>query len=342
MKKIKRLFWNQKQKRLRTIWRLVLHASLVFVLTGVLMIAFLFMTVIGDAIFGTDLIGVVDRNDPMGMLSNPWLGSVLIPIATLTGIFLATVISGRWLDRRKFQDFGLRFSKVWWREFGFGLFLGAFLMGFIFLFGWLIGNVQVVGFLKSFSERGSFLTGFLQSLVFYLFVGFYEELFSRGYHLVNLAEGFNDRIIGKRWAVILALAISSIVFGLLHMNNPNATWVSTLNISFAGIFLGLGMVLTGRLAIPIGLHITWNFFQGNVFGFAVSGTMRGVTLIATESVGPVWLTGGKFGPEAGVMGLMAMVIGSVLIILWVKRGGNVKLRDDLAVYEPLDKGLQAD
>ncbi len=334
MKYIKRLFWNQEQKRLRTIWRLGLHAVLVFVLTSVFSIAFLLLAVIVDLIAGTNLSDVPMGNDPMAMLNNPWLGSILIPAATLMGIFLATFICGRWLDRRKFKTFGLCFSKSWLRDFGFGLFLGAFLMGLIFLLGYLTGNLRIVGFIQSFSEHGNFLTGFLQSLVFYIFVGFYEELLSRGYHLENLAEGLNCRIIGKRWAVILSLAVSSLVFGLLHMSNPNATWVSTLNLSLAGMFLGLGMVLTGSLAIPIGLHITWNFFQGNVFGFAVSGMMTSATLIVTDSVGPVWLTGGKFGPEAGVLGLVAMLIGSILIILWVKRQGHISLRDDLALYEP--------
>jgi hypothetical protein len=317
------------------VWRLGLHTVLVLALTIVLTIAFFFIAVMIDSIAGTNLSEAAAGNDPMAVLRNPWLRSVFIPAATFTGIFLATLIGGRWLDRRNFTDFGLYFSKTWLLDFLFGLFLGAFLMGLIFLFGWLTGNVRIAKFFQSYSESGKFLPGFIQSIIFYLFVGFYEEILSRGYHLINLAEGLNGKKVGKRGALILALAVSSVVFGLLHMNNPNATWVSTLNISLAGIFLGLGMVLTGRLAIPIGLHITWNFFQGNVFGFPVSGTRMGATLIAAESIGPVWLMGGRFGPEAGLIGLAAMVVGSVLIVLWVRKKGSATIREEMAVYKPL-------
>jgi len=157
--------------------------------------------------------------------------------------------------------------------------------------------------------------------------------------LVNISEGLRGKWISNRWTLILAWAISSVVFGLLHGSNPNASWISTVNIIIAGIFLGLGMVLTGNLSISIGLHITWNFFQGNVFGFPVSGTRTGATLIATELVGPEWLTGGAFGPEAGVLGLAAMLIGSLLMVFWIRRSrsGRLELKESLAVYEPKNR-----
>ena len=254
-------------------------------------------------------------------------------------ILAVTLISSRWLDRRKFIDFGFHFSRAWWLDFAFGLTLGAMLMGLMFLFGWGTGSIQITGFMKSFSGRGQFLPEFFQGLILYLMVGIYEELLSRGYHLVNLSEGLNTVGIDKRWALILALLISSIFFGLLHFSNPGASWVSSLNIMAAGVFLGLGMILTGDLSISIGLHITWNFFQGNVFGFPVSGTRTGATLIATELVGPKWLTGGAFGPEAGLMGLAAMLIGSLLTVFWVRRSrcGRLELKESLAVYEPRNR-----
>jgi len=264
---------------------------------------------------------------------------MVFPGGMLLIILAATMISGRCLDRRKFKDFGFHFSKAWWLDLTFGLTLGAVLMGLIFLFGWGIGSIQITGFMQSFSGRGQILPEFLQGLIFYILVGFYEELLSRGYHLVNLSEGFNSLKINKRWVLTLALVVSSAVFGLLHVGNPNASWISTMNIMLAGIFLGLGMILTGNLSISIGLHITWNFFQGNVFGFPVSGTRTGATLIATKLVGSEWLTGGAFGPEAGLMGLAAMLIGSLLTVLWVRRSRSrrLELKESLAVYEPQNR-----
>jgi hypothetical protein len=102
----------------------------------------------------------------------------------------------------------------------------------------------------------------------------------------------------------------------------------------AGLFLGLGFILTGELAIPIGLHITWNFFQGYVFGFPVSGIGRTTSFIGINQGGPDLWTGGAFGPEAGLIGLLAMLLGSLLIGLWVRLlYGKVRLDTELAQYE---------
>jgi uncharacterized protein len=331
-----RIFWNKEEKRLRAFWRLGLHTTVLFVLTSFFTLALLFINVIFDLIGGTRLQNVLAATDPMAIMEAPWIGTVIIPAATFLAVLLTTFMAGKWVDRRQFREFGIVFNKKWWVDFAFGLGLGAFLIGMIFLFGWATGNVRITGYFLPFNEELSFASGFLQSLSLFLFVGVYEEVLSRGYHLINLAEGLNTKFIEKRWALILALLVSSLVFGLLHMGNPNASLISTLNISLAGVFLGLGMVLTGSLAIPIGLHITWNLFQGNVFGFPVSGINTGATIIATESVGQQWLTGGAFGPEAGVLGLAAMVIGSVLTLVWIHRKGRLTLRGALAEYSRED------
>jgi uncharacterized protein len=121
----------------------------------------------------------------------------------------------------------------------------------------------------------------------------------------------------------------------MHIFNPNSTLVSTFNLFLAGLLLGFGYILTRQLALPIGLHITWNFFQGNVFGFPVSGQMAGPTFIAIEQGGPDLMTGGAFGPEAGLLGILVMVLGIILIYAWVKiYHGRVDLKTDLAQYLP--------
>jgi hypothetical protein len=98
--------------------------------------------------------------------------------------------------------------------------------------------------------------------------------------------------------------------------------------------LGLGYVLTGNLAIPTGIHISWNFVQGGVFGFAVSGLDFGTSLVETTEQGPDLVTGGAFGPEAGLFGVGAMVLGMVVIAWYVRvRYGQVRLDPTVTIPE---------
>jgi membrane protease YdiL (CAAX protease family) len=131
----------------------------------------------------------------------------------------------------------------------------------------------------------------LTFFVVFILVGWNEELLSRGYQMQNIASGTN-----LFWGVVL----SSSVFALLHLGNPNATWVSTAGIFFAGVFLAYGYIRTKQLWLSIGLHIGWNFFEGVVFGFPVSG-LDIYALTRIEVSGPELWTGGAFGPEAGLI-----------------------------------------
>jgi uncharacterized protein len=89
------------------------------------------------------------------------------------------------------------------------------------------------------------------------------------------------------------------------------------------------------LAIPIGLHIAWNFCEGNIFGFAVSGTNAGPSLLVIQQAGPTLFTGGLFGPEAGLVGLAAILLGGCITAWWVRRtSGRLELAQRLAIYNP--------
>jgi membrane protease YdiL (CAAX protease family) len=174
----------------------------------------------------------------------------------------------------------------------------------------------------------------LLSLTFYFTVAAIEEFTFRGYQLQNLSEGLAGQRLGAQAAIVAALLLSSAIFGLLHATNSNATATSTLNITLAGVLLGLPYILTGELAISIGLHLSWNFFQGTVFGFPVSGSVPSRRLLIPEQSGPTLWTGGAFGPEGGLLGTVATVIGCVLVIAWGKfRYGRVAIDSALARYE---------
>jgi membrane protease YdiL (CAAX protease family) len=293
-------FWNPTEHRLRALWRLILQASFLLASIGIpgVIFSLAFRFARGNQ-------GQIDS-------------FLISPIATLLGITFSMWLAGRLLDRRPFVDYGFHFNRWWWRDFIFGLVLGAGLMLLIFLVELSAGWVTISGTFFSGMEGISFIPGICISLVLFLCVGFSEEMWTRGYLLRNLAEGFNLKFIGPRSALLLAYLVSSSFFGLLHASNPNATALSTFLLGFAGLFLGLGFLLTGELAIPIGIHITWNFFEGNVFGFAVSGTTPPGVFMQINQTGPTLWTGGAFGPEAGLIGLAALILGSLAIYLWVK------------------------
>ena len=156
----------------------------------------------------------------------------------------------------------------------------------------------------------------------FLCVGIYEELIFRGYQIKNISEGLGG-LIGPRAAILVAWLITSSVFAIAHIPNPNSTLVSTTNIALAGLMLGAGFVLTGKLAVPIGLHITWNLFQSSVFGFPVSGLDPSrATFIEVQQSGPEVWTGGEFGPEAGILTVFATVLAVILTWLWTKLRGE--------------------
>ena len=113
------------------------------------------------------------------------------------------------------------------------------------------------------------------------------------------------RWIDERWNTGVALLISALFFGWMHINNDNATWWSSLAIAIeAGLLLGAAYKWSGTLWVPIGIHWAWNYTQGNIFGLAVSGTNAGTTMLNTTVGGPEIITGGAFGPEASIISVI--------------------------------------
>jgi uncharacterized protein len=328
------LFWNREEGRLRALWRLLGQLLILLLFTLALQLVTTFFAM-GYLLYRESL-PPAELADPL-TLQNYIVQSPLLmmvsTVITLIAFMLSIWIAGRILDRRPFSDFGMRLNRDWWIDFAFGLFLGALLVSLVFGIQLSTGWITVSDTLVAHSSALVFPLAVLAYLVTFIAVGIQEELLFRGYQLQNLAEGLSGKLISPGLAILLATFLSSAVFGVVHMTNPNASLVSTVNIIAAGVFLlAVGYILTGELAIPIGVHITWNFFMGNIYGFPVSGIdFSGVTLIAIQQSGPELWTGGAFGPEAGLLGLLAMLLGGLLTALWVRgRYGSLGLKLRLA------------
>jgi hypothetical protein len=130
--------------------------------------------------------------------------------------------------------------------------------------------------------------------------------------------------VARGWGTLAGVAVSSVVFALIHVPNVLVAEVDPLVGLLAVAILGLlGLILaaaylwTERLWLPVALHVSWNFGQGALLGFPVSGTPS-EGLVQPTVTGPAWLTGGAFGPEGGVVGLVALGLAGVAV--WAYAG----------------------
>jgi uncharacterized protein len=140
-----------------------------------------------------------------------------------------------------------------------------------------------------------------------------------------LFRGVVFRLVEEWAGTWIALAVSAILFGGLHVANPGATWVSTVAIALeAGILLAATYVVTKNLWLPIALHFSWNFFEGPIFGAQVSGHTFLQSVLGAEIAGPAWITGGSFGPEAGLPAVLTCAVVAVALLAYAKRTGLIE------------------
>lgn len=228
--------------------------------------------------------------------------------ATVTRYLLITITTWvmlRFVDKRPLRSVGLSFHNGWGKELGQGLLFGSGMMSLIFFIEHSAGIV-VIEFRGLTPEQ--IVPIVLNGLLMYTAVGYGEELLFRGYLFQSFAEGTNK--------IIATLSIS-LLFAGAHAGNPNVSVFGLVNVALAGVWLSIAYFKTKALWLPTGLHISWNFFQGVVYSYPVSGTTSDATQFGTAVVsGPVWLTGGTFGPEGGALATLLLILGTALIHYW--------------------------
>jgi hypothetical protein len=259
--------------------------------------------IFGGLLFGVMLVA-------FGISPNPdsEAGLLVSQAADLIAVTLSIFIARRFLDRRSFASLGLRTTGNAGRDFAAGVAMTCLMMGSIFALESAFGWLRVESFAWQTESLGAVVRGVLLFAAICVLVGWKEELMSRGYHLQTVASGTS-----LTWGWL----VSSAVFGVLHLANPHASLLSVAGIILAGLFLGYAYIRTGSLWLSIGLHTGWNFFEGVVFGFPVSG-LPFYTLPRISVSGPVLWTGGEFGPEAGLVLIPSLVIGFALIFAYAK------------------------
>jgi hypothetical protein len=216
-------------------------------------------------------------------------------------IVLASFI-GQLLRRKPLTDLFGMFNVRWLKELCVGGLIGsamilvpAFALG---IFGWVEWRWNPLP-----------LSTLLSSVLLFAGVAIAEELLFRGFVFQRLISGLGQ------WPAQL---ITAAFFLLTHLNNPGMTGtvkvMASINIFLASILFGLSFIRTRSLAMPLGLHWMADWVQGGILGFGVSGTEQlGLLKPAFGNV-PAWLTGGQFGLEASLPGLVCVLI--VLFILY--------------------------
>ncbi len=206
------------------------------------------------------------------------------------------------IERRDVTELSLSHAA---KELAGGVLIGAF------LFSATIGILWVFGFYKVSGVNE--WTAIFSWLVLAIFSGVFEEL---------LFRGILFRVMEESLGTWLALAISAVIFGLLHLANPNATLWGAIAIAIeAGVMLAAAFIFTRRLWLPIGIHFAWNFTQGAIFGVAVSGNEAKGLLQSTLS-GPALLSGGAFGAEASVFAVIVGFAAGIYFIWKARQKGN--------------------
>ncbi|MBD3375915.1 CPBP family intramembrane metalloprotease [candidate division KSB1 bacterium] len=301
---------SQNRPRIRRGWLRALLGLLVwFILNLIVSIA---------GAIGASLIFGFSLQELTGLASNPDMIHVLLFLQLISMLATLVIVWGlcKLIDRRSFRSLGWE-AKGHQKEMAIGFFIGLILIlaGFIILFAAGLLTIDSVRFpVKSI----------LITFMLFIVVAVSEELIMRGYVLNNLMVSMNKYI---------ALVVSSLLFMVLHLRNPNVTVLGMTNVFLAGLLLGAFYIHHKNLWLPIFLHFSWNFFQGPVLGFEVSGVAL-ESIIAQTINGPNWLTGGEFGYEGSLLANISLLLAFVGLDVWSRMKKTNRSTDDSDATKP--------
>ncbi len=226
--------------------------------------------------------------------------------------WLAHYIMLRWVDRATWSYVGLGREQLTPRLVVLGLALGALCI-LIPSGGLLLAHDLTV--ITGLQGRHDWVYLAAGGAALFLPQSLSEELISRGYLFAALRDGIGE---------IGALAVTSIGFGLLHSFNPGATAQSVSIVILAGVFLAAILVITRSLYAAWMAHFAWNWSMAEVLHSAVSGINFPYSSYRMDSTGPIWLSGGSWGPEGGAAAVAGMAAGAAALVHWRRRTARME------------------
>ena len=202
-------------------------------------------------------------------------------------------------------------KRNWLKYLGWGILISLLQMGMIALV-YQVGGIGTFELNELSLEPILFILGLFP---FWLLQGGTEEVATRGWLLTRIAARAN---------LPLAIAISSSLFGILHLGNVGVTFLSLLNIILDGVLAALLFIYTDSIWLVVAQHGTWNYVQGNLLGFQVSGTGADASIFSfTMGSGPDWLTGGAFGAEGSIITTLVLLLSVVIVYRLGERNERV-------------------
>lgn len=242
---------------------------------------------------------------------NPDAGMSVQLVLSFAPLYLLVWAWVRVIEQRPLRTTGLE-RPGWLFKYVRGLVVGLILfssaIGVMALFGWVALEVAPRNVF-----RWSAIAGALLVFIGWMVQGGAEEILTRGFLLP---------IVSVRWGVPLGILTSSTLFALLHSFNPHLNPIALLNLFLFGVFTALYALQEGGIWGVFAIHSIWNWAQGNVYGFEVSGqTFDSSVVVNLMETGPDWLTGGSFGPEGGVVVTLVLLLGLLYTIYGAAQRG---------------------
>ena len=252
---------------------------------------------------------------PAGMLAGMLLmgdhdkhATTVQPTVIILALFVTSVVSilltilfRRVIDRKNVMSLGFSWQG-YYQEAYTGFCLGPALLG--------LGTLILFAVKKlSWTDASFHASDFFISLVLMCMIALSEEMVFRGYILNNLMESMNSRT---------ALGVSAVLFALAHGGNMGITAVAAINLLLGGLLLGINYIYTRNLWFGIAFHFSWNFFQGPVLGYEVSGLPL-QSVLRPDLNGPWWITGAQFGFEGSLVTTFLFIIALLLLFAAYER-----------------------
>jgi membrane protease YdiL (CAAX protease family) len=230
------------------------------------------------------------------------LGDLISTVALLFLLLLGYGVMARWLNghRRPLVMMGLQFREGWQREWAIGAALGWGIIVVAVLPMALVGALHF-----SFALTTGTVWLLAVNTAVLLLAALAQEIIYRGYPFQRLIEAIGP---------MAATTMMVLFFGVEHWRNSDHSMASTLVMMLYSLLLALAYLRTRALWLVWGLHFAWNFSEGVLFGLPVGGFTRFATIIQTDTIGPQWLTGGDFGPEATGAMVVALIAGIVVLV----------------------------